>query len=303
MLLCKLFRVLNLVNNSVVGQFCLGQSGCPGFRLRDLAWQLEAPYYDSVKTKINELIPQLSPSTGFRLYLRSELARRLSSNPQYSLRSFALQLGINHSTLSQLLRGKRALTPRMIKTLGARLGLRPEEIEAFVARERQAGETVVSREIRFLTMETVALLSDGSHRAILEMTSMEGFVPDTRWIARALDLTVDEVNMALSRLTRLGLLEMVAVDRWVDRSEAGASSDAGFAQQVIHRLSEQARRLSGAKDEEATTPAARIEMGAAQLPAVISLIEKLQHEAADLRRGEKEYQLEIYLSPIKLEQI
>jgi len=131
------------VNNSVVGQFCLGQSGCPGFRLRDLAWQLEAPYYDSVKTKINELIPQLSPSTGFRLYLRSELARRLSSNPQYSLRSFALQLGINHSTLSQLLRGKRALTPRMIKTLGARLGLRPEEIEAFVARERQAGETVV----------------------------------------------------------------------------------------------------------------------------------------------------------------
>src|SRR5215831_20471357 len=119
-------------------------------------------------------IHEFSPSSGFRLFLQSELARRCSSNPQYSLRSFALQLGINHSTLSQLLRGKRALTPRMIKTLGARLGLRPEEIEAFVARERQAGETVVSREIRFLTMETVALLSDGSHRAILEMTSMEG---------------------------------------------------------------------------------------------------------------------------------
>src|SRR5215831_1953478 len=88
-------------------------------------------------------IHEFSPSSGFRLFLQSELARRCSSNPQYSLRSFALQLGINHSTLSQLLRGKRALTPRMIKTLGARLGLRPEEIEAFVARERQAGETVV----------------------------------------------------------------------------------------------------------------------------------------------------------------
>ena len=56
----------------------------------------------------------------------------------------------------------------------------------------------------------MALLSDGVHRAILEMTSMEGFIPDTRWIARALDLTFDEVNMALSRLTRLGLLEMAA---------------------------------------------------------------------------------------------
>jgi uncharacterized protein (TIGR02147 family) len=252
--------------------------------------------------KISKLIPQLSPSSSFRLYLQSELARRLSSNPQYSLRSFALQMGINHSTLSQLLRGKRTLTPRMIKTLGARMGLPSEEIEAFVAREREAGETIVSREIRFLAMETVALLSDGSHRAILEMTSMEGFIPDTRRIARALDLTVDEVNLALSRLTRLGLLEMVAADRWIDRSESSASTDTGFAQKVIRRLSEQARRLSSAKEEEATggkTPsAARIEIGAAQLPALMQMIERLRHEAADLRQDEKEYRLEIKLAPI-----
>ncbi|MGH9936225.1 MAG: DUF4423 domain-containing protein [Blastocatellia bacterium] len=259
-----------------------------------------------MKTTINELIPRLSPSSGFRLYLQSELARRLSSNPQYSLRSFALQLGINHSTLSQLLRGKRALTPRMIETLGAQLGLRPEEIEAFVAREHQAGDTVVSREIRWLTLDTAALLSDGSHRAILEMTSMEGFVTDTRWIARALDLTVDEVNMALSRLTRLGLLEMVAADRWVDLSGANVSSDAGFAQQVIRRLSEQVRQVSGAKATKAEDapegmtepPAARIEVSAAQLPAVMELIERLQRETTDLQPGEKEYQLEINLAPI-----
>lgn len=259
-----------------------------------------------MKTNISELLPRLAPSSGFRLYLQSELARRLSSNPQYSLRSFALQLGINHSTLSQLLRGKRALTPRMIETLGERLGLRSEEIEVFVARERQEGATVVPREIRFLTLDTVALLSDGSHRAILEMTSMEGFVPDTRWIARALDLTVDEVNMALSRLTRLGLLEMAAADRWVDLSGADVSSDAGFAQQVIRRLSEQVRRISGAEaitepkapEVEDAPPAARIEISAAQLPAVMELIERLQCEAADLQRSEKEYQLEINLAPI-----
>jgi uncharacterized protein (TIGR02147 family) len=251
-----------------------------------------------VKTKIHKLIPQLSPSSGFRLYLQSELARRLTSNPQYSLRSFALQLGINHSTLSQLLRGKRALTPRMIKTLGEQLGMLPEEIEAFVARESQAGETAVTREIRFLTMETVALLSDGSHRAILEMTSMEGFVPDTRWIARALDLTADEVNMALSRLTRLGLLEMVAADQWIDRSAASDSSDAGFAEQVIRRLSEQARRLSGANDDDATTPAATLEIGAAQLPTLIEALERLRRETADLQSDEKGYRIEIHLTTI-----
>ena len=69
---------------------------------------------------------------------------------------------------------------------------------------------------------------------------------------------------------------------------------------MIRRLSEQARRLSGSEDVEAATPAARIEMGAAQLPEVIGLIEKLQREAADLRRDEKEYQLDIYLTPINL---
>jgi hypothetical protein len=131
---------------------------------------------------------------------------------------------------------------------------------------------------------------------------MEGFIPDTRWIARALDLTVDEVNMALSRLTRLGLLEMAAADKWVDRSEADFSDRDGFAQLVIRRLSEQSRRLSGAKEEEATggktTSAARIEIGAAQLPAVIEFVERLRHEAADLRQEEKEYRLEIKLATI-----
>lgn len=253
-----------------------------------------------MRTNIAELL-QLPRASSFRLYLQSELARRCSSNPQYSLRSFALQLGINHSTLSQLLRGKRALTPRTIETLGARLDLQPEEIEAFVAREGQVGSTVISHEIRQLTLETVTLLSDGSHRAILELTTLEEFVPDTRWIARALDLTIDEVNLALSRLTRLGLLEMAEANRWIDRSGAGMVSHDGFAQQVIRRLSEQVRRLSVATTEDALEPpAARIAISAAQLPTVMELIERLQREAADLRRDEQEYQVEINLTPINL---
>ncbi|MCI0659689.1 MAG: DUF4423 domain-containing protein [Acidobacteria bacterium] len=262
-----------------------------------------------MKTKFKDLIPQLASSSGFRLYLQSELTRRLSSNSQYSLRSFALHLGINHSTLSQLLRGKRALTPRMIETLGERLGLRPEEIEGFMTRERQVGPTMVSREIRFLTLDTVALLSDGSHQAILEMTSMEGFIPDSRWIARALDLTVDEVNLALSRLTRLGLLEMAAADRWIDASGADISSADGFARQVIRRLSERARQLSGAiapkgsdseDANEGTAMAAgvRIEINASQARDVVEFIERLRGESTDIQRDEKEYQIEINLMPI-----
>jgi uncharacterized protein (TIGR02147 family) len=273
-------------------------------------------------------IHEFSPSSGFRLFLQSELARRCSSNPQYSLRSFALQLGINHSTLSQLLRGKRVMTPRMVESLGERLGLRAEEIDAFVERERQTQVRSYSNEIRLLTLDTLALVSDGVHQSILELTHMEGFIPDSRWIARTLDLTTDEVNMALSRLTRLGLLEMAGADRWVDRSgvdESGADGygDA-FAQQVIRRLSEQVRRLSSPKSnpppgqmscqttgvgarerveapgEVAIPAAARIEIGATQLPAVMRFIDQLRRGATDLKREGKEYQVEINLQPIQI---
>lgn len=212
-----------------------------------------------------------------------------------------MHLGINHSTLSQLLRGKRALTPRMIETLGARLGLRPDEIEAFISRERQTSATVVSREIHFLTRDTMALLSDSVHRAILELTALEEFVPDTRWIARALDLTTDEVNMALSRLTRLGLLEMAGPKLWIDRSEAGTVSGDGFARQVISRLLEQAQRLSvKTVDEAIDPPAAKLAISAAQLPAVLELIERLRREASDARPDEQAYQIEVNITPIKI---
>jgi hypothetical protein len=47
---------------------------------------------------------------------------------------------------------------------------------------------------------------------------MEGFKTNSRWIAKTLGIAVEDVNIALQRLMRLGLLEMAARDRWVDTS-------------------------------------------------------------------------------------
>src|SRR5262245_21076551 len=95
---------------------------------------------------------------------------------------------------------------------------------------------------------------------------------------------------------------MAATDRWIDRSETDRSNRDGFAQQVIRRLSEQVRRLSGEREEGSPggkpSSAARIEIGMSQLPTVMDLIEQLRREAANLRRDEKEYRLEIILAPI-----
>ena len=42
------------------------------------------------------------------------------------------------------------------------------------------------------------------HQAILELTQVKGFQIDSRWIARRPGISVDEVNVALQRLLRLG---------------------------------------------------------------------------------------------------
>jgi plasmid maintenance system antidote protein VapI len=61
--------------------------------------------------------------TTFAAVLRAELTRRCARNPSDSLRAFARALEADHATLSQILRGRRALTRDTILQLGERLGL------------------------------------------------------------------------------------------------------------------------------------------------------------------------------------
>ncbi|CAN5578156.1 hypothetical protein BH09PLA1_BH09PLA1_14350 [soil metagenome] len=182
---------------------------------------------------------------GFRGVLQAELARRCAKNPRYSLRSFAEQLKIDHATLSQLLRGRRAITPRTIDLLGRRLKLSERDIETYVAYEQLVSSAHVDTDdLRQLTADAAEVVADLHHFAILELTHLRDFRPDTRWIARVLGRSVDDVNLAIQRLLRLGLLEMADQNRWIDRSGSTVAHLGEFAHIVIRRLSEQARKLS-----------------------------------------------------------
>jgi transcriptional regulator with XRE-family HTH domain len=154
----------------------------------------------------------------FRDALREQLAARCASNPRYSLRAFANYLGVHHSTLSQMLRGKRTVSAAAIEKFGARLGLAPAEIATWVERERQRppGASSRQRQVTELARDTAEVLDDWRNFAILELTRLEQFQPDSRWIARMLGITVDEVNVAISRLCRLRLLQMASDGRWHD---------------------------------------------------------------------------------------
>jgi transcriptional regulator with XRE-family HTH domain len=117
--------------------------------------------------------------TSFRLLLQSELARRCSRNRQYSLRSFAYQLGVDPSTLSQWLRHRRPLTSRVIETIGQQLGLSPDRIRAYIDYEMRC-PPVEAPHTNQLTPDTLAALEHSHALAILELIHLEDFTPDSR---------------------------------------------------------------------------------------------------------------------------
>jgi transcriptional regulator with XRE-family HTH domain len=143
-------------------------------------------------------------TTCFRLFLETELARRRARNPRYSLRAFAKRLAVDHSTLSQWMRGRRAIPTSAIETLGRRLQLTPKAVRVFVGHNAR-GPALSEVE--------------GPDLHILQLTRREGFRADSRWIARELRVSVDEANIALHRLLRFDLLQMKDANRWIDMSE------------------------------------------------------------------------------------
>jgi hypothetical protein len=158
----------------------------------------------------------------FRLLLQQELAKRCQANPNYSLRSLARSLGVEPSSLSQIISGKRALTQKMKMRLGTGLGMTVKEIQQIPADDRDLDGSAVVPQFQQQTLDTFALIGDWYHYAILELTYVGDFRGDHLWISRRLGITRSEVNIAVERLVRLNLLAISPDGQWEDLSADGA---------------------------------------------------------------------------------
>jgi transcriptional regulator with XRE-family HTH domain len=124
----------------------------------------------------------------FRGLLKAEFDRRRAGNRRYSLRAFARSLAIDHSALSQILRGNRRVTTRTIRALGSTLRLSPATIAEHCAAEHEA--------------------------AVLATLDRPGFRADSRWVAAVAGIPLDEVNATLQRLLRKRMMTMSARAIW-----------------------------------------------------------------------------------------
>lgn len=157
----------------------------------------------------------------FKQILKEELAARCRQNPRYSLRAFARDLELSPSRLSEILSGKQGLSRAAAERVATALGYSATErerfcdlIEAQHARSRKDREEakvrlkkhdVPSPEYQ-LQLEAFKAIADWYHFAILELLNLDGVKHEPRWIARRLCITEFEVQLALDRLQRLGLI-------------------------------------------------------------------------------------------------
>jgi uncharacterized protein (TIGR02147 family) len=153
----------------------------------------------------------------FRRYLQSELVRRTKVNPKYSLRAFARSLGIQPNFLSKILLGQRSVTHATIIRLGLKLGLTPTEIDGFAQKAAQMKSTtaVLVPSYQTLMIDHYHVISDWYHFAMLELATVQNFIPKPQWIARVLGVTVTEVHAAIERLVRLDFLEIKENGKWI----------------------------------------------------------------------------------------
>jgi hypothetical protein len=114
----------------------------------------------------------------FRNWLCIEFARRRKDNPRYSLRAFAAALKTDHSTLSQIIRGRRTLTKKAMVQLRCHLDWTADM------------------------------------RSLLSFASLPGFSPDLRRCAERLGISRDAAAIALQRLVRRSRLAMEG-NKWV----------------------------------------------------------------------------------------
>ncbi|MGZ4731097.1 MAG: DUF4423 domain-containing protein [Terriglobales bacterium] len=175
-----------------------------------------------------------------RQRLEQEFRMRREKNPRYSLRSFARFLGADHSVISQILRAIRRTPPSQIRKWGRKLKMFPEEAAAYIAAEHLPDDAETSRleQLRHWTAEGLSLATRPVHWQILRLSRMLGFHADCRWLAKKINVSVDEVNLALARLLRLRLLQVSASGRWKDLT--GARNEREFRKLAMVRIREKA---------------------------------------------------------------
>jgi hypothetical protein len=121
-----------------------------------------------------------------------------------------------------------------------------EEATAYAAASQVPDLETAAREhhMRHWSAEAMSIVSGKEHWKILQLCRTSGFRPDCRWIAQEIGVSVDQVNLALSRLLRLRLLEVSATGEWRDNTHLPEATEKEFRKLALARVRQAAAQMT-----------------------------------------------------------
>ena len=137
-------------------------------------------------------------------FLKAELARRIRTNPRYSQRSFARDLGLGTGEVSEILSGRRKISVKTIQKISTAIGLSKIESEELFLKEFSSEPSKVQE--HQIPEDQFRVIADWYCLAILNLAECRNFRWDPRHISSRLGITVTEASQAVERLERVGLI-------------------------------------------------------------------------------------------------
>jgi uncharacterized protein (TIGR02147 family) len=149
------------------------------------------------------------------------LTRVQEKNPSFSLRAFAKKLETSPASLSQILKGKRALTVENGTLWLSKIKLIDSEKKKFIKAlnddqdlrknptERQFNKLKTKLKYLKLSSDHFKLISNWYHYGLLNVLKLDSVKHDPNWLANKLGISLKDCQSAIKRLTRLNLLEKI----------------------------------------------------------------------------------------------
>lgn len=151
----------------------------------------------------------------YRELLKFEYSVRHKRTSSYSMKTFAEDLNLSPSRLSEILSGQQGLSPSRAQEVGKRIGYTEEKVEWFCKLvQAQSARSQIERET---ATEELKKIPDGImggsldvsqidfklkwyHLAIRRMTQLKDFKAEPEWISKYLGLSVQKTGQALQEL-------------------------------------------------------------------------------------------------------
>lgn len=148
----------------------------------------------------------------YLIKIKEDLSLRQRSNPHYSMRAYARDIGVHPATLSQIIKGTRQLPLKNSERVLEKLNLGPKEKTLFMEsllRSKVALDQIKinSLDERFMLDESYyRIIAEWEHYAVLDLFDLKDFDPSLHEIADRLDLTQNRADIVVNNLITAGLL-------------------------------------------------------------------------------------------------